>query len=177
MTRRNSTRRSFLRAVGSAFAAVPASVPLYRLLEGHVAKAYGETLPLRFVGIYHPHGVAAEHFVMRSTDTATTFDLKFANSSLTPFDDAATYGKSFKDRLLLIEGLAGALITMTEWWRLSHIGISSGLMAGGFLLPFAKNISAGVPVGGTFLLGSLLSAAILYQQVRNHEAIHSLKRP
>src|SRR5580765_7115588 len=27
---------------------------------------------------------------------------------------------------------------MTEWWRLSHIGISSGLMAGGFLLPFER---------------------------------------
>ena len=105
MSRRSPTRRSFLRAVGSAFAAIPASVPVYRLLEDHVAKAYGETLPLRFVGIYHPHGVAAEHFVMRSTDTTTNFDLKFANSSLSPFDDAATYGKSWKSKIVVIEGI------------------------------------------------------------------------
>jgi hypothetical protein len=72
--------------------------------------------------------------------------------------------------LLLIEGLAGVIISLTEWWRLSHIGLSSGLMAGGFLLPFAGNVSVGIPVGGAVLLGSLLSAAILYGQVRHHEA-------
>ena len=71
--------------------------------------------------------------------------------------------------LLLIEGLGGVIISRTEWWRLSHIGIGFGLMAGGFLLPFADRISVGVPVGGAFLVGSLLSAGILYWQVRQHE--------
>jgi hypothetical protein len=67
--------------------------------------------------------------------------------------------------LLIIEGLGGMIVSVTEWWRLSHIGVSSGLVAGGFLLPFARNISVGVPVGGAFLLGSLLSAGILYWQL------------
>lgn len=68
--------------------------------------------------------------------------------------------------LLLIEGLGGVIISLTEWWRLSHIGVSSGLMAGGFLLPFVDKTSVAVAVGGAFLLGSLASAAILYLQLR-----------
>lgn len=71
--------------------------------------------------------------------------------------------------LLLIEGLGGIIISLTEWWRFSHIGVSSGLVLGGFLLPFADKVSVAVPVGGAFLLGSLLSAAILYWQLRHHE--------
>jgi hypothetical protein len=76
--------------------------------------------------------------------------------------------------LLVNEGLAGVIVSMTEWWRLSHIGTSSGLMAGGFLLPFVGKFSVGVPVGGAFFLGSLLSAGILYWQVRHHEATPAL---
>ena len=76
--------------------------------------------------------------------------------------------------LLVIEGLAGVIVSMTEWWRVSHIGTSSGLMAGGFLLPFVGKLSVGVPVGGAFFLGSLLSAGILYWQVRNYEATAAL---
>src|SRR5262249_832215 len=60
--------------------------------------------------------------------------------------------------LLIIEGLGGVIVSLTEWWRLSHIGVSLGLMVGGFLLPFAGTVSVGVPVGGALLLGSLLSA-------------------
>src|SRR5439155_14344468 len=30
--------------------------------------------------------------------------------------------------LLLIEGLGAAIVSLTEWWRLSHIGLSLGLM-------------------------------------------------
>jgi len=67
--------------------------------------------------------------------------------------------------LLLIEGLGGMIVSLTEWWRFSHIGISAGLMAGGFLLPFAEQTSVAVPVGAAFLLGSLLSAAILNWQL------------
>jgi hypothetical protein len=72
--------------------------------------------------------------------------------------------------LLLIEGLGGIIVSLTEWWRLSHIGVSSGLVAGGFLLPFANKISVAVPVGAAFALGSLLSAGILYCQLHYHEA-------
>lgn len=72
--------------------------------------------------------------------------------------------------LLLIEGLGGVIVSLTEWWRLSHIGIAFGLMGGGFLLPFAGWVSVGVPVGGSILSGSLLSAGILYWQLSRHEA-------
>jgi hypothetical protein len=29
--------------------------------------------------------------------------------------------------LLLIEGLGGVIVSLTEWWRLSHVGVSLGL--------------------------------------------------
>jgi hypothetical protein len=117
---RSATRRSFLRAVGAAAAALP----FYQLLEDSFARAAGETLPLRFVTLSAPHGIAAEYWAMRSatspdiavesanlrgSDTETSWDISYPNCTLQPFDDAATYGKSFKDRLLLIEGLDLAL--------------------------------------------------------------------
>lgn len=113
---RSAARRSFLRAVGAA----ATLLPFYQLLEDSFAHAAGETLPLKFLTISHPHGIASEYWGMRSasspeilvegkslkgTDTETSFDIAYPNCSLKPFDDAATYGKSFKDRLLLIEGL------------------------------------------------------------------------
>jgi hypothetical protein len=113
---RSATRRSFLRAVGTAATALP----FYRLLEDSFAHAAGEALPLKFMTISHPHGIASEYFGARTptspdimveglslkgSDTETSFDIGYANCSLQPFDDAATYGKSFKDRLLLIEGV------------------------------------------------------------------------
>jgi hypothetical protein len=113
---RSATRRSFLRAVGAAATALP----FYQLLEDSFAHAAGETLPLKFLTISHPHGMAIEYWGMRSasspditveglsmkgSDAETAFDLSYPNCSLQPFDDPATYGKSFKDRLLLIEGL------------------------------------------------------------------------
>lgn len=113
---RSATRRSFLRAVGAAATALP----FYQLLEDSFAHAAGEQLPLRFLTISHPHGIAAEYWAMRDasapsimvegqslrgSDTETSFDVTYPNCSLQPFDDAATYGRSFKDRLLLIEGL------------------------------------------------------------------------
>lgn len=108
----SSTRRNFLRAMGAGFAALPFS----RLLENSVAQAAGETLPLRFVTIYAPHGVSAEFWAMKATDTETAFDIAYATPSvvpgndpvqcsLQPFDDAVTYGKSFKNKILAIEGI------------------------------------------------------------------------
>jgi len=95
------TRRAFLRAMGAGMAALPFS----RLLENSVAQAAGETLPLKFITIYHPHGLSAEFWARKSADTETAFDIGYANCSLKPFDDAATYGKSFKDKILTIEGI------------------------------------------------------------------------
>lgn len=99
--RKSATRRSFLRAVGAGFA----SLPFLTMLEDSVAQAAGETLPLRFIGVYHPHGIAAEYWAMRDGDTETNFDITYQNCSLQPFDDAATYGKSFKDKILVVEGI------------------------------------------------------------------------
>jgi hypothetical protein len=99
--KRSATRRAFLRAMGAGFAALPFS----RLLENSVAQAAGETLPLKFITIYHPHGLSAEYWAMKAGDTETAFDIAYEGCSLQPFDDAATYGKSFKDKLLVIEGI------------------------------------------------------------------------
>lgn len=113
---RSATRRSFLRAVGAAATALP----FYQLLEDSFAHAAGEALPLKFLTISHPHGIASEYFgartasspdimveglSLRGSDTESSFDIAYPNCSLQPFDDAATYGKSYKDRLLLVEGL------------------------------------------------------------------------
>ena len=80
-----------------------ASLPLVRALGGSVARAADPAL--NFVCIYAPHGVSAEFWAQRGSDTATTFDIAYENCSLQPFDDAKTYGKSFKDKILIIEGL------------------------------------------------------------------------
>src|SRR3954453_23888330 len=101
MNRLSPTRRNFLRAMGAGMAALPFS----RLLENSVAQAAGETLPLKFITIYHPHGLSAEYWAMKSADTEKAFDIAYQNCSLKPFDDAATYGKSFKDKILTIEGI------------------------------------------------------------------------
>ncbi|WP_437516086.1 DUF1552 domain-containing protein [Sorangium sp. So ce1099] len=98
---RRSTRRSFLRAVGAGLA----TLPFVNMLGDSVARADGEELPLKFVTIYHPHGISAEYWAMRAGDTETSFDIAYENCSLQPFDDPATYGRSFKDRILLVEGI------------------------------------------------------------------------
>jgi hypothetical protein len=113
---RSAARRSFLRAVGAGAAVLP----FYPLLEDSFAQSTGEAMPLKLMVISAPHGIANEYFAMRTTndpeiaveslstkgtDTETSFDIAYPNCALQPFDDAATYGKSFKDRLLVIEGL------------------------------------------------------------------------
>jgi hypothetical protein len=80
-------RRAFLAALGaSAFYA------------GREAR--GSSRPLRFVGIYTPHGRAHELW-----QPGPGFDIAYADASLAPFDDAATYGKSFKDKLIVLDGV------------------------------------------------------------------------
>lgn len=50
-------RRSFLKAIGGA----AASFPFVGMLSDSAAQAAGDELPLRLIGVYHPHGVAAEY--------------------------------------------------------------------------------------------------------------------
>jgi hypothetical protein len=93
-------RRSFLKAVGSSLIALP----FVEVLADSVAQA-ADGQPLKFIGVYHPHGVAAEYWAMRAGDTETDFDITYENCSLAPFDDPETYGKSYKDKILPIEGI------------------------------------------------------------------------
>ncbi|MGK4002408.1 DUF1552 domain-containing protein [Sorangium sp. So ce1036] len=101
MIRRSTTRRTFLRAIGAGLA----TLPFVSMLEDSVAQASGEELPLKLVAIYHPHGIAAEYWAMREGETETSFDITYENCSLQPFDDPATFGKSFKDKILVVEGI------------------------------------------------------------------------
>lgn len=103
-----ATRRSFLRAVGAGFAALPC----FRLLENNFAQAQGAELPLKFITVYIPHGICAEYYNLGQrgaapavSESETNFDITYDNCVLQPFDDAATYGKSFKDQIMVIDGM------------------------------------------------------------------------
>lgn len=99
--KRSVHRRHFLKAIGAGLA----GLPFYRPLEDSFAQSMGEELPLRFITVYHPHGISAEYWAMQGADTETDFDVTYENCSLLPFDDPATYGKSFKDQILVVEGI------------------------------------------------------------------------
>jgi len=99
----NNLRLSRRRLLQGSLAGA-ASLPLVRLLGESSVRAQDAALT-NFICVYHPHGVAAEFWAMKPNDTETSFDLSYENCSLQPFDDAATYGKSFKDKLLIIEGI------------------------------------------------------------------------
>ncbi|HTV17513.1 MAG TPA: DUF1552 domain-containing protein [Polyangiaceae bacterium] len=62
--------------------------------------APGEPRARRFIGVYAPHGVARELWA-----PGPRFDLRYPDCSLAPFDDAATYGRSFREHITIIEGL------------------------------------------------------------------------
>jgi len=73
--------------------------------------------------------------------------------------------------LFFIEALPSLIVSLTEWWRLSTVGLSAGLMVCGLGFPFAQGSKVGVLLGSSVFLGSMLSAAILHWQVRRHERI------
>jgi hypothetical protein len=96
----STARRSFLRAVGAGFA----SFPFLRILEDSVAHAAGESPPQRFVTMYHPHGIAAETWVMRGADSEANLDLTFTeplSGAVCPLEPLDRH----KSRLLVIEGI------------------------------------------------------------------------
>lgn len=53
-----------------------------------------------FVGVYMPHGLAREFWL-----PAADFDIAYAGCTLAAFDDAERFGKSYKDRIVTLEGL------------------------------------------------------------------------
>src|SRR5215203_4477309 len=105
--RTERSRRRFLQTVGLG----AATLPFFRLLESSAVHAAEDNLPLSFVGLYHPHGASSPLFRRRAEDTETSFELNYvepisgAQSVLAPFDDAATYGGSFKDKVIVLDGL------------------------------------------------------------------------
>jgi len=88
------SRRRFLAALGVTGAF------LARESNGRAESATTPNAPLRFITVYTPHGRAHELWQPRPG-----FDIAFEDSSLAPFDDAKTYGKSFRDRLLVLDGI------------------------------------------------------------------------
>jgi hypothetical protein len=75
--------------------------------------------------------------------------------------------------LFFLESLPSTLVSFTEWWRLSNIGFSAGLLTCGFCLPSLHGSGIGVLLGGSVFVGSIVSAAILTWQLRRHESYPS----
>jgi hypothetical protein len=72
--------------------------------------------------------------------------------------------------LLLVDGFANVIASLTDYWRLSMLGHAIGLMICGFGFPFFSQ-SGWLPLfGGSLMTGGLLASAILYWQVRQDEA-------
>jgi sulfite exporter TauE/SafE len=78
--------------------------------------------------------------------------------------------------LFLIEALPSVIVSLTEWWRLSTVGLAIGLMICGFGFPLVAEKRTFVLVGGAVFFGGLLSAGILYFQVRKNEDSRTLIR-
>ncbi|UJR83275.1 DUF1552 domain-containing protein [Sandaracinus amylolyticus] len=93
-------RRAFLKTVGLAAAALP----FYKMLENDVVRAQTGTLPQKFVGVGMFHATTQTFYARRAGETDTSFDISYADSCLRPFDDAATYGSSFRDDIIVFEG-------------------------------------------------------------------------
>ena len=87
------SRRFALTALGAGAAWA------FGLSEQRRARA-AEAGPRYFIGIYMPHGVARELWVPKPG-----FEIGFADSVLSPFDDATTFGQSFREQILTVEGL------------------------------------------------------------------------
>ena len=76
--------------------------------------------------------------------------------------------------LFFIEALPSLIVSLTEWWRLSTVGLSSGLMICGFVIPFVEKNRVTILIGGAVAFGSLLSAGILYLQLRHLQNAKSI---
>jgi len=89
-------RRAFLAALGAS-----AALPGFARASGSgAAEPVRGGKPRRLVCVYMPHGRAHELWQPRAG-----FDIAYPEASLAPFDDPATYGKSYKDRLLVVDGV------------------------------------------------------------------------
>ncbi len=88
-------RRSFLAALGATGAF------LAREAEGVAAPPNeSASAPRRYIGVFTPHGRAHELWQPRAN-----FDIAFEGSTLAAFDDPARFGRSFRDQLLVLDGV------------------------------------------------------------------------
>jgi hypothetical protein len=101
------SRRAFLRAIGAG----ALTFPFLRSLEISAVEAATGVAPQRLICFYFPHGVSSPLYRRQATDSENSFDLRFveprsgAPCVLRALDDAASYGTSFKDKLVVIDGL------------------------------------------------------------------------
>lgn len=90
------SRRRFLAALGVSGAFLARET---RSL-ADAAPAPDAVAPRRFIGVYTPHGRAHELWQPRAG-----FDIAYEGSVLAPLDDAARFGQSFRERLLVLDGI------------------------------------------------------------------------
>jgi hypothetical protein len=109
MTRRASrgiSRRAALTALGAG-AAAALGFPREKTLRAQSASSTAKY----FSGVYMPHGMARELWVPQAN-----FNITYPDSVLSPFDDAQTFGQSFKSQIVALQGLdhtAGILSSTT----------------------------------------------------------------
>ena len=90
------SRRAFLGALGATGAML--GLPTEGRATAGALSDSGR--PLRLVCIYTPHGRAHELWQPRPG-----FDITYPDASLLPFDDPGSYGRSFKQELLVLDGI------------------------------------------------------------------------
>lgn len=86
------SRRGFLAALGATGALLAR--------EAGAAAPTESAAPRRYIAVFTPHGRAHELWQPRAG-----FDLSFEGSALAAFDDPARYGRSFRDQLLVLDGV------------------------------------------------------------------------
>lgn len=91
-------RRRFLQALGACAALTPAAWSTFAHADAAVSD--GAPPPLRFIGLFMPHGVVREYY-----SPGPGFDLASPKCLLAPFDDVKRFGRSFKDLILPIDGI------------------------------------------------------------------------
>jgi hypothetical protein len=149
----SSSRRSFLRALG----AFGVAMPFARLLE---RSALGQSMqqPLRFVGVTIGNGTPVEFWRPQPG-----FVINGLNQSLQPFDDPATYGTSFKNKLTIVDGICNyAASESNSNGHASGPCIWTGSVNGSNNLPKCESLETylGVTKGlGTTAFPTLLYAA------------------
>jgi hypothetical protein len=93
-------RRRFLLSLGAGLLAGGLGARRAQGASAVPGMSPGSGLPLRFVGVYTPHGSARELF-----RPGPGFDLGYEDASLAPFEAPARGGKRLKDYLLVIDGV------------------------------------------------------------------------